>query len=214
MKSKHIQATHQAIIFAGASGAGKSTIIRHLLAHNEGLKFSVSACTRPKRLQEVHGQDYYFLSVAAFKQKIAEDAFLEWEEVYTGHYYGTLKTTLADIWTEGYTAIFDVDVQGALRLKDCLQEHALAVYVKAPSQAVLAARLRQRGTEDGAGLVRRLAKAVQEDALAPQFDAVLVNEDLPTTLHRAQEMLVQFLEKAAQREGLRKNSPSLSPKRC
>ena len=193
MNSAQKQSTHRAIIFSGPSGAGKSTIAQHLIAHDKDLKFSVSACTRPQRPGEVDGQDYYFLSVPDFKQKIVAGAFAEWQEVYQGHYYGTLKEALAAIWRARKVAVFDIDVYGALRLKDYFQENALAVYVSAPSQAVLAERLAQRGTEDATSLLQRLQKATQEATLAPKFDKILLNEELGTSLKEASALLAGFL---------------------
>ncbi len=186
---------HKAVIFSGPSGAGKSTIVKHLLKNNAETDFSVSACTRLRRPHEVHGIDYYFLSVQAFKLEVAQAAFIEWEEVYKDHYYGTLKKELARIWSAGKTAIFDVDVHGGLRLKNYLKEKALAIFIKAPSLAVLAERLAMRGTDSEESIARRLSKAAYEDSLAMQFDLVLVNEQLQTSLTKAQELLDLFLAK-------------------
>jgi guanylate kinase len=185
--------THKAVIFSGASGAGKSTIVKYLLENNEGIDFSISACTRPKRPHEVYGRDYYFLSVQEFKNKIVQTAFLEWEEVYEGNYYGTLKDELTRIWTAGKTAIFDVDVHGGLRLKNYFRERALAIYVKVPSLEILAERLTKRGTETEETIIRRMSKVAYEDSLAAQFDRVLVNEHLQSSLANAQALLTQFL---------------------
>ena len=137
----------KAIILSGPSGSGKTTITNHLLSNNTDLGFAVSACTRAKRPQEIQGKDYYFTSVREFKHKIAQKAFVEWEEVYEDSYYGTLKTELADIWKMGKAVLFDTDVQGGLRLKSYLQKRALGIYVQVPSVQLLTERLKIRNTE-------------------------------------------------------------------
>jgi guanylate kinase len=135
------------IILSGPSGAGKTTIAQHLVQNNACVRFSVSACTRSRRPHEIHGKDDYFLSVHEFKHKVEQGAFIEWEEVYTGNYYGTLKTEIASIWAAEKAAIFDTDVQGGLRLKSYFRENALAVYVKEPSLQGLIDCLTKRKTE-------------------------------------------------------------------
>lgn len=183
----------KAIIFSGPSGAGKTTISRHLLENNDRISFSVSACTRPRRPHEMHGKDYYFLSLHEFKHKIAQDAFIEWEEVYTNSYYGTLKTEVAKIWGKEKIAVFDMDVQGGLRLKSYFKEDAMTVYVQVPSLQLLAERLRKRKTESEESMALRISKMASEAALAKKFDVVLTNEHLPTSLAKAQALLDQFL---------------------
>ena len=185
---------NKALIFAGPSGSGKTTIARYLLENNEDLGFSISACTRPKRPQEIHGQDYYFLSVDEFKRKIEQEAFIEWEEVYEGRYYGTLKTEVANIWKAGKAVVFDMDVQGALRLKSYFQENALAVYVHVPSPSLLEQRLRGRKTEPAEELAHRIGKVKQEASSATQFDVILVNEHLKTSLSNAWKLADKFLK--------------------
>jgi guanylate kinase len=185
--------SHRAIIFSGPSGAGKTTIAHHLLKSNASIRFSVSACTRSRRPNEIHGKDYYFLSVHEFKRKIEQDAFIEWEEVYAGSYYGTLRTEVADIWAAKRIAVFDIDVRGSLKLKSYFKGNALAVYVKVPSPQLLTERLRKRKTESQAGIALRMDKVADESNLAVQFDAILINDHLPTSLAAAQALLDKFL---------------------
>ncbi|NVK64506.1 MAG: guanylate kinase, partial [Flavobacteriales bacterium] len=135
------------IIFSAPSGAGKTTIVHALLEKDLGLEFSVSACSRDPRPNEVHGEDYYFLGVEGFKEKIDEDAFIEWEEVYTNNFYGTLRSEIERIWSQGKTVIFDVDVIGGLSLKRLFLDDAFAVFVQPPSYEELEKRLRGRSTE-------------------------------------------------------------------
>ena len=185
---------HKAIIFSGSSGAGKTTLAKYLLKNNSNrVGFSVSACTRVQRPLEIHGKDYYFLSVTEFKQRISQDAFIEWEEVYEGNYYGTLKSELESIWTANKVAIFDIDVQGALRLKSFFKENALAIYVGAPSAEVLIDRLRNRATELEESLMMRMDKVLKEASLAPKFDTVLINRELQVSVAKAQMLLDKFL---------------------
>ncbi|MEL6606656.1 MAG: guanylate kinase [Bacteroidota bacterium] len=184
---------HKSVIFAGPSGSGKTTIAQHLLKENPELSFSISACTRAKRPQEVHGKDYYFLSIDEFKREITQKSFIEWEEVYDGHYYGTLKREVDSIWQSGKAAVFDMDVQGALRLKSHFQERALAVYIQVPSMQLLTERLKKRKTESEEGLGLRMGKAAYEASLAEKFDTILVNEQLQETLETAQKLLDDFL---------------------
>lgn len=187
------QTSHKAIILSGPSGSGKTTIARHLLRNNADLSFSVSACTRAKRPQEVHGKDYYFLSIREFKRKIAEEAFMEWEKVYAGSYYGTFKTEVANIWNTGKAAVLDIDVQGGVQLKSYFKERALAIYVQVPSIKLLAERLRRRKTEPEAEQLLRMSKIEQEARLAEKFDVILINKHLQTTLQNAQKLLDKFL---------------------
>ena len=186
--------SHKAIILSGPSGSGKTTIAKHLLKNNVEVGFSVSACTRLRRPHEIHGKDYYFLSAHEFKRKIAQGEFIEWEEVYAGSYYGTFKTEVANIWDTGRIAVFDVDVQGGLRLKSYFKEDALAVYVEVPSLQVLKERLKRRATELEQSIVLRTNKVVQEASLASEFDIILVNEHLQKSLADAQTLLDNFLE--------------------
>ncbi len=183
----------KAIIFSAPSGSGKTTLVRHLLDNNPDLGFSISASTRDKRgRKEEHGKDYYFLTPDEFKKKIDNDEFIEWEEVYEGNYYGTLKTEIQRIWDEGKNVIFDVDVKGGLALKKYFGDKALSVFVKVPSMEILEQRLRGRGTESHASLSQRLFKAKFEMTFADKFDVVLVNEDLDKSLAEAQRLYDAF----------------------
>jgi guanylate kinase len=183
----------KAIIFSAPSGSGKTTIVKHLLNTNSDLGFSISASTRDKRGRtEKHGQDYYFLSPIEFKQKIDKDEFVEWEEVYEGNFYGTLKSEVQRIWDGGKNVIFDVDVKGGLNLKKYFGDRALAVFVKVPSLEVLKERLHDRGTETSESLSRRLFKAQFEMSFQDKFDVVLVNENLEKSLKEAQKLYDDF----------------------
>lgn len=186
----------KAIIFSAPSGSGKTTIVRHLLETNPDLGFSISASTRDRRGRvEEHGKDYYFLSPHDFKQKIDEDAFIEWEEVYAGNFYGTLKSEIARIWGEGKNVIFDVDVKGGINIKKYFGENALSVFVKVPTLEILKQRLNDRGTESQDSLSRRIFKAEFEMSFQDKFDVVLVNEDLKTSLTEAQKLYDEFKSK-------------------
>lgn len=183
----------KAIIFSAPSGSGKTTIVKHLLANNPDLGFSISASTRDKRgRKEEHGKDYYFLTPEEFKKKIDNDEFIEWEEVYEGNYYGTLKSEIQRIWDGGKNVIFDVDVKGGLALKKYFGKDALAIFVAVPSMEILEQRLRDRGTESHASLSQRLFKAKFEMTFADKFDVVLVNEDLDKSLAEAQRLYNTF----------------------
>jgi len=186
----------KAIIFSAPSGSGKTTIVKHLLENNPELGFSISASTRDKRgRKEQDGKDYYFLSPEEFKLKIDNDEFIEWEEVYEGNYYGTLKSEIQRIWDEGKDVIFDVDVKGGLALKKYFGKNALSVFVKVPSIAILEQRLVGRGTESHASLSQRLFKAKFEMTFADKFDVVLVNENLEKSLAEAQRLYNDFKSK-------------------
>ncbi|MFZ5971571.1 MAG: guanylate kinase [Bacteroidota bacterium] len=183
----------KALIFSAPSGSGKTTIVKHLLQNNPTLGFSISASTRDKRgRSEQHGKDYYFLTPEEFKKKIDNNEFIEWEEVYAGNFYGTLKSEIERIWKEGKDVIFDVDVKGGINLKKYFGDKALAVFVKVPSIEVLKQRLSDRGTESADSLSRRLFKAQFEMSFQDKFDVVLVNEDLTRSLQEAQQLYDQF----------------------
>jgi len=183
----------KAIIFSAPSGSGKTTIVKHLLENNPDLGFSISASTRDKRGRiEAHGKDYYFLTPKEFKEKIDQDAFIEWEEVYAGNFYGTLKSEIERIWSEGKNVIFDVDVKGGINIKKYFGDSALAVFVKVPSLEILKQRLNERGTESADSLSRRFFKAEFEMTFQDKFDVVLVNEDLNTSLQEAQRLYNDF----------------------
>lgn len=183
------------LIFAAPSGAGKTTIVQHLLKSFPQLGFSISACTRPPRAHELHGKDYYFLSIETFKQKIENIELIEWQEVYKNSFYGTLKSEVERLWQEGKHIVFDVDVQGAIHLKQYFKERALAVFIAVPSIDILEERLRNRGTETDESLRKRVAKADFELTFQDQFDVVLMNENLEQTLIKAQQVVQDFLAK-------------------
>ncbi|GAB2765238.1 guanylate kinase [Rhabdobacter roseus] len=182
------------LIFSAPSGSGKTTIVRHLLAkYPHQLAFSVSACTRPRRDYEINGRDYYFLSVAEFRQRIAQQEFAEWEEVYAGNYYGTLKAEIERLWQEGKHVLFDVDVKGGLKLKEAYGDKALAIFVKVSSEEEIKRRLNARGTETEETLATRLAKVRYELSFQHEFDQILVNDNLDETLIKAEKLLLEFI---------------------
>ena len=180
-------------IFSAPSGSGKTTIVRSLLEKDLSLEFSISATSRPKRDNEVHGSDYHFLSVEDFKKKIENDEFVEWEEVYPGQYYGTLKTELEKTWNEGCHAVFDVDVIGGLNLRKKFPVNSLAIFVQPPSLQELEKRLRMRSTETEKSLKKRLGKAEKEMSYAPQFDVILVNDNLEKAVTEAGQIINEFI---------------------
>jgi guanylate kinase len=183
----------KAIIFSAPSGSGKTTIVRHLLEKNKDLGFSISASTRDRRgRSEENGKDYYFLSPSEFKSKIDSNEFIEWEEVYEGNFYGTLKSEIERIWASGKNVVFDVDVKGGINLKKYFGDKALAIFVKVPSIATLTARLNDRGTESKESLSRRLFKAEFEMTFQDKFDVVLLNENLDKSLLEAQKLYDEF----------------------
>lgn len=183
------------IIFAAPSGSGKTTIVKHLVKKRNDLGFSISACTRDKRgRSEENGKDYYFLSPEEFIKKIDNHEFVEWEEVYPGNYYGTLKSEIDRIWASGKHVIFDVDVKGALHLKEYFGEKALAIYVKVPSIDVLIERLKARGSESEDSLSRRIFKMKFEMTFQDKFDVILVNDTLEESFAKAEKLVADFLE--------------------
>ncbi len=182
------------IVFSAPSGSGKTTIVRHLLGIEDlNLEFSISATSRDKRGQEVDGEDYYFLSAKAFKSKIKNNAFLEWEEVYRDNFYGTLKTEIERIWALGKNVIFDIDVSGGLRIKRKFPDETLAIFVKPPSIDELKIRLKKRKTESDDKINMRVAKASAELATAPLFDTIIVNDNLEHALKNAETRVRQFI---------------------
>ncbi len=184
---------NKCIIFSAPSGAGKTTIVRRLLTEGLPLEFSISAATRDKRGTEENGKDYYFLSVADFKKKIDEDEFIEWEEVYEEHFYGTLKSEIERIWDSGKAVIFDVDVVGGINLKKHFRENALSIFVMPPSMKALEERLKGRGTDSPARIQKRLEKAKQELITADQFDYVVLNDELEKAVGAANLIVKKFL---------------------
>lgn len=183
------------IIFSAPSGAGKTTIVHRLLAMNIGLSFSVSACSRGPRPNEVDGKDYHFLGIEGFKEKIKNSEFVEWEEVYRDNFYGTLRSEIERIWKDNKAVIFDVDVVGGLNLKKAFQENALAIFVQPPSYDELEKRLRLRSTETEEKINQRMEKAHKELSFAPEFDHVLINDDLEKAVEKAKELVLEFLSK-------------------
>lgn len=181
------------IIFSAPSGAGKTTIVHALLEKNLGLEFSVSACSRDPRPNEAHGEDYYFLGVEGFKEKINEEAFIEWEEVYSNNFYGTLRSEIERIWSQGKTVIFDVDVIGGLSLKRLFLDDAFAVFVQPPSYEELEKRLRGRSTESEDKIAQRMGKARKELSFAKEFDMVLINDNLDQAIETAAERVREFI---------------------
>ena len=187
--------TGKAVIISAPSGAGKTTIVKHLLGIRElKLAFSISACTRPAREGEKDGRDYHFLEVGSFKSMIDEGAFVEWEEVYKNSYYGTLKSEVDRIWKMDHHVLFDVDVMGGINLKNKFGENALSIFVMPPSIEVLKHRLEARGTESDEKIRNRINKAVLEIKYARKFDVTLVNDDLGTTLREAEKLVAGFLK--------------------
>ena len=182
------------IIFSAPSGSGKTTLVRHLLQTNTNLGFSISACTRDRRGRaEQNGQDYYFLTPDEFKHKIDADEFVEWEEVYVGAFYGTLKSEIQRLWDSGKHVLFDVDVQGGLKLKQYYGDRALAVFVKVPNEETLRQRLIGRATETEDSLSKRLFKVHFEMSFQDRFDVVLVNDDLNESYAKAQKLIDDFI---------------------
>ena len=182
------------IVFSAPSGSGKTTIVRYLLAQEElKLDFSISATSRSPRPEEVNGRDYYFLDLPEFKKKIKNDEFLEWEEVYTDNFYGTLRSEVDRIWAKGRNVIFDIDVVGGLDIKSIYPEETLAVFVKPPSIEELKIRLKKRKTESHDKINMRVAKASIELATAPQFDHIIINNDLNTALEEAYGLVADFV---------------------
>ncbi len=192
------------IIVSAPSGAGKTTLVRHLLMQEASLAFSVSATSRAKRDYEVDGVDYFFLGADEFRRRIEADEFVEWEEVYPGQFYGTLKHELRRIWNTGKHPVFDVDVVGGLDLKEIFGPNALALFVAPPSINALEQRLRNRGTETEDSLKKRVAKAHHELTFANQFDVVVVNDDLDRACSEAFRKVSDFLN------GSLTNAPSAS----
>ena len=183
------------IIVSAPSGAGKTSIVRHLLDAVPELQFSVSATTRHKRDYEEDGKDYYFITPENFKERLANDEFLEWQEVYKDQFYGSLKSEVERIWENGGTVIFDVDVLGGLNIKRFYGDKALAVFIEPPTMEELANRLKKRGTETEESLKKRLDKAEYETSFANQFDRIVLNDDLKTAQQEMIDLVQDFLEK-------------------
>lgn len=195
MTKQEIKNKGKLIVFSAPSGSGKTTIVRHLLGIKDlNLEFSISAASRERRGSEIDGKDYYFLSLKEFKNKIKNDEFLEWEEVYRDNFYGTLKTEVERIWAMGKNVIFDIDVSGGLRIKRKFPEETLAIFVKPPSIDELKIRLKNRKTETEDKINMRVAKASAELATAPLFDVIVVNDDLEKALIQAEKLVNDFVK--------------------
>ena len=188
----------KAILFSAPSGCGKTTIINELMQGGHGepydrFEFSVSATSRKPRGQEVDGRDYYFLTHDEFKHRVQRDEFLEWEEVYAGTCYGTLKSEIDRIWDKGNIIVFDVDVNGGRNIKRFFGDDALSIFVMPPSLEVLEQRLRSRGTDSEEAIVKRLARSAEELQQAPQFDVTIVNDDLQKAVAETRKVIEEFL---------------------
>ena len=181
------------IIFSAPSGSGKTTIVQHLLQKYPFLDFSISVTTRSPRESEVDGKDYHFISQAAFENHIEKNELVEWQEVYPGKFYGTLKSEIQRIWDKGCHVIFDVDVIGGLNLKKYFKDDALAVFVKVSSLEILRDRLQYRNSESAENMAIRLNKAMAEYEFANEFDVTIVNDELPLALQQAESLVTQFI---------------------
>lgn len=182
------------IIITAPSGSGKTTLVKRLLAAIPELSFSISACTRPPRAGEVDGKDYYFFTVDKFQQLIDEEAFIEYEMVYEGKYYGTLKSEISRMWDADHVPLIDIDVQGAMNVQQQYPNTALSIFIKAPSIEELRKRLETRGTETPETLEERVNKAEEELQYAPQFDHVVVNDDLETAYNELLNIVTQYIK--------------------
>ncbi|EAS20851.1 guanylate kinase [Nonlabens mediterrranea] len=184
------------IVFSAPSGAGKTTLVRHLLKIEDlNLAFSISAASREAREGEIDGVHYYFLGIPEFKNRIRANDFIEFEEVYKDQFYGTLKSEVERLWAQGKNVIFDIDVVGGLRLKNKFPERCISIFVKPPSINELQKRLKNRKTESEEKIAMRVAKASTEMATAPQFDVIIKNEDLNLAKHQAEEIVRNFIHK-------------------
>jgi guanylate kinase len=181
------------LIFSAPSGSGKSTIVNHILGLHPEVEFSVSATSRLPRGEEKDGVEYFFYSADIFRLLVRDDKFVEFEEVYPDRFYGTLKAEVNRIWSRGHVIIFDVDVKGGVNLKKYFGDQALSVFIQAPSVKVLRERLVKRGTDSAEDIEKRVAKAAEEMTYAPQFDKVLINDDLATAFAEAEAMVDTFL---------------------
>lgn len=186
--------SNKVIIFSAPSGSGKSTIVSHILKLHPEMEFSVSATSRAPRGQERNGIEYHFFTADEFRKMIAEDKFVEYEEVYAGSFYGTLKSEVQRIWDKGHVIIFDVDVKGGVNLKKYFGDKALSVFIQAPSVEELRKRLVARGTDSAEAIAKRVAKASEEMTYADKFDYILVNDDLQKAYAEAEIVVDDFLQ--------------------
>lgn len=182
------------VIISAPSGAGKSTIVKHLLEKVNNLEFSVSATTRAPRGEEKNGKEYYFLSAEEFREKIGNGEFIEWEEVYKDQMYGTLKSEIERIWKKGNHVLFDVDVRGGINLKDIFRHRALSVFIMPPSVKELEKRLIRRGTDNAEKIKMRITKAGQEMKLADNFDNIVINDNLEQARNELCSIVINFLK--------------------
>ncbi len=187
--------TGKVIILSAPSGAGKTTIVKYLLEQDLQLEFSISACSRQMRPGEKHGVDYYFLEINDFKKKIDNNEFIEWEEVYEGNYYGTLKTEIERIWKNGKHVLFEVDVKGGISLKKIFKEKALSVFIKPPTVNDLRERLKLRSTETVEIIEKRMQRAEEELSFEKQFDIVIVNDKLEEAKEKSYQIVKEFITK-------------------
>ena len=183
------------IIFSAPSGSGKTTIVKRLLSTFPQFEFSISATSRQPRGEERNGVDYFFLTQEEFRQKVAENAFVEWEEVYNGTCYGTLRSEMERIWAKGNVIIFDVDVMGGINLKRIFGERACSIFIKAPSVEALRERLIGRGTDSAETIEKRIAKAEFELSKASEFDFVVVNDILDNAVAETEQIITDFLKR-------------------
>jgi len=181
------------VIISAPSGAGKSTIVSHLLNSSLKLEFSVSATTRKMREGEADGREYYFMTTGQFREKISMNAFVEWEEVYKDHLYGTLKSELERIWEKGNNVLFDVDVMGGINLKKIFGTRAISIFIMPPSIEELKSRLIKRGTDTQEKIEMRIIKAKSEMTYSDQFDRVVINDDLAKAITEAENLIKTFL---------------------
>jgi len=189
---------NKVVIFSAPSGSGKSTIVGHLLPLHPEMEFSVSATSRPPRGKERNGIEYHFFSADEFRQMIEEDRFVEYEQVYEGRYYGTLKSEVEKIWAKGHVIVFDVDVKGGVNLKKYFGDKALSVFIKAPSVEVLRKRLLSRATDSPEAIAERVAKATEEMTYEDKFDYCLVNDRLEDAFAESEALVDLFLESGIQ----------------
>ena len=187
--------SEKVVIISAPSGAGKTTVVKHLLKVFPQFEFSISACNREKRENEVNGVDYYFISTEEFRNKLSNNEFVEWEEVYENSFYGTLRSEVERIWKKGNIVIFDVDVKGGINLKRIFGNKALSIFISPPDLKTLEQRLRQRSTEDEKSIEKRVAKASLEMQFANNFDKVLINNSLNETLLTAETLIKEWLKK-------------------
>lgn len=185
----------QLIIFSAPSGAGKTTLVKHLLKNHSNMEFSVSCCTRHPRANEIDGKDYYFISPEQFRRKIEADEFVEWEEVYKDHLYGTLRSEVDRIRNKGCHVLFDIDVQGGINIKKQYGDQALAIFIKPPSVEELRNRLQNRRSDSQEKIELRVQKSLHELTFANQFDHIIINDNLEKALEEVENSISNFLNR-------------------